>query len=103
MVRRGQLDPLALRKQALILESDLNRLSLQTELRTLRSATTWASEATAAGRRLGPWLLLLAPVAGLLAIRRLRRPGSAIGRLISVLRWVQPLYSLWRGFKAGQR
>ena len=103
MVGRAPLDPLQLRKQALILESGLNRLTLRAEVQNLRSATAWASDATQTCRTLAPWLLLLAPAAGFLAIRGLRRPESGIGRLAAVLKWVQPLYSLWRGFTAGQR
>jgi hypothetical protein len=102
MVGRAQLDSLQLRKQALILESELNRIALRAESQNLRSATKWVGHATQTCRKLPPWLLLLAPVAGFLVVRSLRRPASALSRFASMLKWVQPLYSLWRGFTAGQ-
>lgn len=103
MPGRSPLSPLALRKQALILESDLNRLALRAELGELRAATAWVGEAAQTGRKFAPWLLLLAPVAGFLLVRNLRRSESRLGRLAALLHWVQPLFSLWRGFTAGER
>ena len=103
MFGRASLSPLQLRKQALLLESHLNRAALQGQVQDLRASTQWVGEAAAACRKLSPWLLLLAPVAGILTVRSLGRPRSVIGRLVSVLKWVQPLYALWRGFRAGQK
>ena len=100
MVGGQEVGSRQLHKQALILESDLNRLALQAEYQSLRDATVRVSQVTQAWRRLAPWVLLLAPVAGFLTIRSVRQPGSVIGRIGSALKWAQPLYSLWRGYRA---
>jgi hypothetical protein len=86
------------RKQALILESALNRLTLRNDWQNVRSAAAWAGQAVETGRKLRPWLLLLAPLAGFLAVRSLRRPSPAPSRLMTLLKLIQPLSLLWASF-----
>ncbi len=100
MLGRQELDQLNLQKQALVLESSLNRAALQAEIRSLRSATTWVREATSLSRELTPWLTLLAPVAGFLVARGARRSGSWLSRIVAAAKWIGPLYGLWRRFTA---
>jgi len=99
---RKELDKLNLQKQALLLESSLNRAALQAEIRRLRTATTWVREATSVSRELAPWLTLLAPVAGFLVARRARRSASWFGRVVTVVKWIGPLYGLWKRFASGR-
>ena len=98
MLGRKELDRLSAQKQALLLESGLNRVAMQAELQSLRSATTWVREAASASRRFTPLLVLLAPVAGFLAARGARRVSSWFSRVVTVIKWVGPLYGLWKQF-----
>ena len=102
MLGRKELDKLNLQKQALLLESSLNRAALQADIRRLRSATTWVREVTSVSREFTPWLTLLAPVAGFLVARRARRSASWFGRVVTAAKWIGPLYGLWKRF-ASQR
>ena len=69
MLGRKELTELDLQKQALVLESGLNRLTLQAEVQSLRSATSWVNDVTGASRELAPLLVVLAPIAGFLMAR----------------------------------
>jgi hypothetical protein len=94
MVGREKINELRLRKQALILESELNRLALRTECQNL-----WAATAGLSGKaKAGYWGWALAPVAGFLTMRLFRRAESGLGRALSALKWLQPLYALWKSF-----
>jgi hypothetical protein len=94
----GKLDQLRLRKKALILESELNRLALLGEWQNLREATAGLG----GGPKTRSWLLALAPMAGVMASRFFRRPRhEAPSRLSSLVRCVHPLYSLWKSFRNG--
>jgi hypothetical protein len=101
--RREKLNKLSLQKQALLLESSLNRAALQAEIRRLRSATAWVREAASVSRELTPWLTLLAPVAGFLVARRARRSASWFGRVVTALKLAGPLYGLWKRFAPGRQ
>ena len=103
MFGRKELARLALQKQALVAEGDLHRLLLQTEIRNLRSATAWVSEATEWPRKAGPLLLVLAPLAGFLLTRISRREDSWFRRVSAAAKWVGPLYTLWKSFSAGRK
>mgnify|MGYP001766929115 CR=1 FL=1 len=96
MFGREELDSLNVQKQALLLESSLNRLALQAELQRWRSASGWVSAATHAPRKLTPLLLPLVPLAGFLLARGFRRSGSRLSWLLAAVKWVAPLYQLWR-------
>jgi hypothetical protein len=100
---REELDKLNLRKQALLLESSLNRAVLQAEVRSLRTAGNWVREATSVSRELRPLLFLLAPIAGFLVARGARRCGSWLSQAVTALKWIGPLYGLWRRFAAGRK
>ena len=102
MLGREELEKLNLQKQALLLESSLNRATLQAEIRRLRSATTWVREATSVSREFAPLLALLAPVAGFLVARGARRSAPWFRRIVTAVKWVGPLYSLWRRFVPGR-
>lgn len=98
MFGRQTLADLAVRKRALLVESDLNRLKLRSEWQQVRAATAWLSAPAQACRTAGPWLRVLAPLAGLLAARRFRRSESRSGKLLCLVRWIGPLYALWKSF-----
>jgi hypothetical protein len=100
---RKELDNLALEKQALVAESDLNRLVLRAELQNLRSATAWVSEATRWPQKAGPLLLVLAPLAGFLLTRVSRREDSWFRRASAAAKWIGPLYTLWKSFSASRK
>ena len=94
----GKLNELRLRKKALILESELNRLALLGEWQNIRAA----SAGLGGGPKTRSWLLTLAPMAGVMASRLFRRSRhEAPSRLTSLVRCVHPLYSLWRSFRNG--
>jgi hypothetical protein len=102
MFGREDLKQLHLKKQALVLESNLNRHALLLEVDELRSAATRVSSAVQASRRFVPLLTILAPVAGFFAVRSIRQPASLISRAIKLAKWVGPAYSLWRTFAASR-
>jgi hypothetical protein len=83
-------------KEALVLESSLNRLKLQAELQNLRSAISPVSGLAGKAQGFFPWLLLLAPAAGFLASRGMGRAGSLGARLVSAVKLVVPLYRWWK-------
>jgi hypothetical protein len=95
MPGRKELGPLQLQKQALILESDLNRLAMQAEWQNLRQAGRRLTQPAQALGNVNLWLLLLAPVAGFLAARGLRGQDSWLSRVTSLLKWAVPLYRVW--------
>ena len=103
MLGREELERLAAEKQALLVESSLNRLALQAEFQNLRSASGWMKAAAGGAGRFTPLLLLLAPVAGFLLARRARGSGSWLGRSVTALKWIAPLYGVWRGFSGRRR
>ena len=84
---------LELRKETLLLESDLNRLTLHAELERLGAAAHEFKQ------RITPWALMLAPVAGLTIARRWRRAsGSGTGLMTKVLALAPTLIRLWRAW-----
>jgi hypothetical protein len=103
MLGRQELDKLSLQKQALLLQSSLNRVALQEELRSLRSATTWVRGAGSLSREFAPLLVFLAPLAGFLLARGASRRDSWFGRIVTVVKWIGPLYGLWKRYLAGRQ
>ena len=100
MLGRKELAKLELQKEALLLESGLNRLACQADFQNLRSATAWVSEVAQASRGLSPLLLVLAPFAGFLLARGSRQSDSWLSRIMAAARWIGPLYGLWKSFSA---
>jgi hypothetical protein len=94
---------LALEKQALVAESELNRLMFQVERQNLRSATAWVNEAARWPQKAGPLLLVLAPLAGFLLTRVYRRQDSWLKRVSAAAKWIGPLYTLWKSFSASRK
>ena len=104
MFGRKELENFRLQKQALVLQSGLNRLTLRLELQQLRSATAWMTGAARAPRQLAPLWIVLAPLAGFFLVRSFRRrPASLLNRLAAAAKWIGPLYKLWQGFSAGRK
>jgi hypothetical protein len=100
---RRELDKLAREKQAILAESDLNRLVLQAEIQNLRTATAWVGEAARWPRKAGPLLLVLAPLAGFLLTRGSRREDSWFSRVSAAAKWIGPLYTLWKSLSASRK
>ena len=103
MFGRKDLENLRLQKQALLLQSGMNRLQLQLELQQLRSATAWITGAAPRSAATAPFWVGLAPLAGFLLVRKARRPDSWFDRLASAAKWIGPLYTLWQRFSAARK
>ncbi len=102
MVGGKELAKLSLQKQALVLESSLNRLKLRSEILNLRTSS---AQLTNAGRKRAPLFLALAPVAGFFLGRGggARSGGTSwLGRIMSVVKLIGPAMALWRTFSAGR-
>ena len=101
MAKGHSIDSLRLRKQALLLESGINRLELGREVDDTRGHFAWLNDPVAAAKENSPLLVTLAPLAGVLASRLLRtsRPGTPkLTLLVDALRIGWPL---WRQFASG--
>lgn len=96
MFGREALAELELRKRALVIESELNRLAFRSEWERVCNAAEWISHVARFWRQANPWLVLLAPLAGVLTARALHWEGGMVGRLLGLLRWVRPLMAVWR-------
>ncbi len=99
MAGRSGTEALNQRKQALIVESNLNRIALQMECENLRAATRPLHQVAAVAGRMGPWLLPLAPLAGFLAAGFLRKRSGFLGTAASLLRSLPPVLALWQQFR----
>jgi len=99
MAGRSGTEALSRRKQALIIESNLNRIALQIECENLRAATRPLHQVATVAHRMGPWLLPLAPLAGLLAARFLRKRSGLLDTAVSLLRSLPPVLALWHHFR----
>ena len=91
--------PLKLQKQTLVLESDLNRLTLQAELHDLRSACTWPSLIKGPGREIAPWALALAPLVGVVVALGFRRTARLVAAA-SVMRAARDMIQTGRALAA---
>ena len=103
MLGGKELDRLAAQKQALVAESDLNRLALQAELHHVCFAATQLKDMAGLRGKIAPLLLVLGPLAGLLLRRKAHQPASWLAKAMTAAKWVGPLYGLWKGFAAGRR
>jgi hypothetical protein len=77
MDRINHLGTLKERKQALLVESDLNRLVLRLETERLRESFGKVDSALSSVRKAGPWLLPLVSLAGIVAGGRAVRAAKA--------------------------
>lgn len=98
MFGREAIAELQLRKRTLVIESELNRLTLLTEWQRVRAATDWISQAGQLVRKANPWLVVLAPLLGVLTARKLQREGGVVGRVLGLLKWIKPIMVLWQSF-----
>jgi len=97
MFGREQLAELELRKRALVIESELNRLALQNDWQRMRDATQWVGQLTQWWRQANPWITLLAPIAGAMTARTMvRQEGGIVSRTLGLLRWIGPFLAAWR-------
>jgi hypothetical protein len=94
-----EMTALQLRKKALLLESDLNRLRLRADIEQLHEATDITRNLRNLGERIGPWIKTLAPLAGIMAAFSLRRRSSEGGGFFQKALALAPvLIRLWRAF-----
>ncbi len=98
MLSKEELERLHQQKQALLLESTVNRLALEAEWKNLQAGVTRLSQAVRSPRWLVPVMVLAPALAGFLLVRGRPRPGSLFRRAVSLVKWVIPLYKLWRSF-----
>jgi hypothetical protein len=99
MLGREDMTALQLRKKALVLEGELNRLALQAECERLREAAASLRWTKGARNQITRWAPVLAPLAGVALALRLRRPASADGFLSRALRLAPSLIQLWRAWR----
>lgn len=93
-------ETLRIRKQLLLLESDLNRAALREEFAQIHRRTEWMRNFTAPshGDRGGHWLTRLTPVAGLLATTPFI-PGPAwLKRGLRFVQLAAAAYPIWKAF-----
>jgi hypothetical protein len=79
------MTPLKLRKQALTLESDLNRLALRAGFQGLRDTRTWAGSMKRGRGAIARWGLVLAPLFAVVTAVGLRRTSRLFGLAVRVL------------------
>lgn len=83
------LTPLEERKRMIVLQADLHRSLLQAELVGLRSQFDRLGEARDKVRAAGPWLGVVAAVAGVFAARNWRSLAGWAPTAIAAWRWIQ--------------
>ena len=100
MLGGKELNSLELRRREMVLQSSINRLAIRVELQNVQTALRPAGRIVGLIRAARPWLLVLAPLAGIFAARGLRNNGSGFSKALGVLRWIQPLLVLWKQFRS---
>lgn len=96
MLGTKRLSEFELRKQALLLESNLNRLALRVEFQHLCRAGAWMDRLGGVRSVIKPWALPLAPLAGIAVALRRRGRFGWLGRLTKAVVVLTPLIKLWR-------
>jgi hypothetical protein len=84
VVGRGRIDTLRRLKDALVEESEINRLVLRVECTHLSGPARWIDGAWSLYRAVGPAIRLGGPLLGLLIFRKRRR----LSRARQGLRWL---------------
>ena len=100
MLGGRELKGLELRRRELLLRSTINRLAIRVELQNVQTALRPAERILGTVRAARPWLLVLAPLAGIFAARSLRKNTSGFSKALGVLKWLQPLLALWKQFRS---
>jgi hypothetical protein len=95
-----ELRGLELRRRELVLQSSINRLAIRVEVQNLQTALRPAERVVSSVRAARPWLLVLAPLAGILAARTVRHNGSGFSKAMGVVRLLQQLLALWNQFRS---
>lgn len=103
MFGEAELETLRLRKELLVLKSDMDRLLLASELQRLRSPEHWLVQAGNTARRHPVLTAALGGAVGLLTIQTLRRSGGPVGWLGRLGTFSSMALSLWRLFAARKR
>lgn len=95
-------DPLQLRKQLVLLESELNRIALREDLGRVRDSIGQISPLSLLGRGDGgiSWLMKAAPVVGLIAGTAPLAGQGWIRRGLRVVQIAAAAYPIWKVFKA---
>lgn len=99
MLGKQERARLSQQKEALVLESELNRVLLLAELQNLRESAEplgRLSQLTRVVPKPNLLLLALAPVAGLLLARILKVSDSWVGRLASATKVLLPFLQAWK-------
>src|SRR6266516_5010934 len=99
MLGGKELKGLELRRRELVLRSTINRLAIGVELQNVQIALRPAERIVGLVRAARPWLLVLAPLAGIFAARGLRKNSSGFSKALGVLKRIQPLLALWKQFR----
>jgi hypothetical protein len=97
-VFRETIKQLQLQKERLVAQSEVNRSALAADWRRLQSPGHWLDEADVFFRRHPVWMATLATVAGTLAFKVLRRPGTFLGRIGWLSRLASVAISAWKLF-----
>jgi len=95
-----ELKTLQLRKQALLLESELNRLTLSVECQRLPRVGIWADRITNVSHAAGPWVRALAPVAGIALALGICRASKVLVCFSKVAAFLPPMIRIWRAVAA---
>ena len=103
MLGGKEVAQLRLQKQALLIESSVNRQELIAELENVRFSFSRMGNALRTPRRFAPLLMGLVPLVGFFTARGVRRPVSLIGGIAKAAKWIGPAISLWRSFTAARR
>ncbi len=99
MFEKNELASLQRQKDLLVLQSDANRLLLVADWQQLRSLENWRQEAGNLARRHPLWTAALATVAGVLAVRTARKPGSSLGGIARLGKMASTALSVWKLFR----
>ena len=103
MFGRQELKTLRLRKQALLLQSGLNRLTFQVEIARWREVGGLLGFINGRSGKLKVWALALAPMAGAMVGLGFRRSRKVLGSLATVIAVAKPLIRFWRASVAPSR